>query len=55
MERGQIVLEQHRQLGSDEDELWEDVGDENRDGWFCVRDRSVPLPRDRLRRSSPSS
>ncbi|HEY5295468.1 MAG TPA: hypothetical protein VIJ70_08340 [Gaiellaceae bacterium] len=44
MERGQIVLEQHRQLGSDEDELWEDVGDDNRDGWFCVRTDSFPCP-----------
>ncbi len=44
MERGQIVLEQHRQLGSDEDELWEDVGDDNRDGWFCVRTDPFPCP-----------
>ena len=44
MERGQIVLEQHRQLGSDEDELWEDVGGDDRDGWVCVRTDPFPCP-----------
>jgi len=43
MERGQIVLEQQSRL-SGEEELWEDDGSDDREGWFCVRTDPFPCP-----------
>ena len=41
-ERGSLLLDEEHLL--EDEELWEDDGSDDYEGWYCVTHRSLPLP-----------